>query len=441
MARNPFGSHLGTHLTPIVYPTPDGTQLSGLFKLGSEEHDNWNGTPDDRLSSLGNGPWGSMVFRKPPKAHLIHSCCWLLLTKHFANDEMDLGRLFEVCRNRPVSREDVYIDSLQFSEVSRNLQNPLLLPVIRGIGDATKQISKIQRLNLSAGKSIILGADPFGLLPMEVRLEIAAHLPTADFLEIRSVSRMMALVFSLQSFWRTRFRINGDRGFLAFLTDDRSKRKNWRSIYHCTANIEKPYVHEWFMLRQWRNSCWLRDRYSMTPTPAGQIESEHKLPDEVAWRTAAAELCCERTMRMPPLENAPPCKCYDGEVIPMLKIDLLPGHIGLTVFLLKEGTWEGITTHIIGFDLISGDAAPNITLGYRLPGSQVTIDLSNRRLRGFKVIADDRGLRAIRPLFNDNTMASWIGEPEEDKRTNLIQILSDVDIKHIAAEFDVSLSH
>lgn len=352
---------------------------------------------------------------------------------------MDLGRLFEVCRNRPTSRETSYIVNSQiFSEVSRNLEHPLLPPRIRGIGDATKQIAKIQRLNLGAGKSIPPGADPFGLLPMEVRLEIAAHLSTADFLKLRSISRMMALVFSLQSFWKTRFHINGDRGFLVSLTDDRSKRKNWRSIYHCTAKIEKRYLHEWSMRRQWRNNCWLRDRYWMTPTPGGQIESEHKLPGEVAWRTAAADLLCERAY-MPPRENDPPCMCYDGEVIPMLKIDLLPSHVGMTVFILKEGTWEGITTHIIGFDLISGDVAPNITLGYRLPGSQVTIDLSNRRLRGFKVIADYRGLRALRPVFNDNTMASWIGEPEEDPRTNLIEILSDVEVKHIAAEFDVSL--
>lgn len=91
MARNPLTFYQGTHLTPIVYPTPDGTELSGAFELGSEAHDNWNGTPDDRLSSLGNGPWGSMVFRKPPKAHLIHSCCWPLLARHFANDEMDLA--------------------------------------------------------------------------------------------------------------------------------------------------------------------------------------------------------------------------------------------------------------------------------------------------------------------------------------------------------------
>lgn len=444
MARNPFDPHLGTHLTPIVYPTAEGTKLSRVFELDSEEHDNWNGAPDDRLCSLGNGPWGNMVFHQPVKAHLIHSCCWLLLTRHFANDEIDLDRLYEVCRNRPMSRTESYLgsSSQQFSDVVRNLQHPLLRPVIRGIGDATKQISKIQRLNLGAGKSILFGADPFGLLPMEVRLEIAAYLPTADFLDLRSVSRMMALVFSLQSFWRTRFRINGDRGFLAFLTDDRSKRKNWRSIYHCTAKIETLYLHEWSMRRQWRNSCWLRDRYSMTPTPGGQIESEHKLPSEVAWRTAAAELGCERARRnILPSESRPPCVCYQGEVIPMLKIDLMPGHIGLTVFILKEGTSTGITTHIIGFDLISGDVAPNITLGYRLPGSQVTIDLSNRRLRGFKVIADDRGLRALRPVFNDNIMASWIGVPEEDERTNSIQILSDINVKHIAAEFDVSLSH
>jgi hypothetical protein len=431
-----------TESTPIVYSTPEGTELSGIFQLGSKEHDEWNGPPDSRLSSFYNGPWGVMVYRRPAKAYVIHSCCWPLLTRHFANDEMNLDRLFKICRNRPASRTEEYMGSGNFSELWDNLQHPLQGPTIRGIGNATTQISKIQRLDISAAKHIIPGTDRFGVLPMEVRLEIAAYLSTVDFLSLRSISRIMAPVFSLQSFWKTRFRIDGDRGFLASLTNHPSKRKNWRSIYHCTAKIEKLYLHNWSMRRRWRNDCWLRDRYSMTPNPGGKTGSDDNVLGEVAWKVAAAEVCCERVYKkLPPRKNPAPCTYYQEEPIPMLHIDLLPGHIGLTVFILKEGTSAGTTTHIIGFDLISADVGTrNMTLGYRLPGSQVTVDLCNRNLRGFKVITDDRGIRALRPVFNGETVTSWIGDPEQDRTTNLIQIILKDGVKHIAAKFDVSLS-
>ncbi|CAG8403814.1 unnamed protein product [Penicillium salamii] len=420
----------------IVYSTPEGTELSGIYEVGSEEHDRWNGTPDDRLSPLATGPWGSMAFARPPKAFFVHPDCWVLLTRHFAN-EMNLDRLFEVCRFRPASRTEEYMCSMEkFPNLYRNIQHPLHRPTIRGIGNASKQISKIQRLDISKAEHILPGADCFGILPMEVRLEIAAYLPTVDFLNLRTVSRMMATVFSLQSFWKTRFRINGDRGYLAFLTENPFKRKNWQSIYHCTAKNEGLYLHNWSMRRQWRNHLWLRDRFSMTKTPCGQTEPEGDF-SEVAWMVAAAEVRCERINKLRlPQENPAPCMCDRQEPIPMLHVDLLPGHIALTAFILTEGTSEGTATHIIGFDLISADGG-NMTLGYRLPGSQVTVDLCNRSLRGFKVVTDDRGIRALRPVFNGETV-SWIGDPQQDRATNLIQIALEHEVKHIAAKFDVS---
>ncbi|CAG7944907.1 unnamed protein product [Penicillium salamii] len=444
----PVRPHLGpgydgvsfeTHSIHLVYSTPEGTELSGIYEVGSEEHDRWNGTPDDRLPPLAAGPWGSMTCTIPPKAFLIHPSCWSLLKRHFAN-EINLDRLFEVCRFRPASRTAEYMGFLdQFSDFYHNLQHPLQRPTIRGIGDASKQIARIQRLDISKAKHILPGADCFGILPMEVRLEIATYLPTVDFLNLRTVSRMMATIFSLQSFWKTRFRINGDRGYLAGLTENPSQRKNWRSIYHCTATNEKLYHHHWSMRRQWRNDLWLRDRYSMTKTPSGQTGPERDLP-EVAWMVAAAEVRCERVMKdRLPRDNPAPCMCDRQDPIPMLHIDLLPGHIALTAFILTEGTTAGTTTHIIGFDLISADGG-NRTLGYRLPGSQVTVDLCNRSLRGFKVVADDRGIRALRPVFNGETV-SWIGDPQQDRTTNLIKITLEHEVKQIAAKFDVSPFH
>ncbi|CAG7948943.1 unnamed protein product [Penicillium nalgiovense] len=47
----------------------------------------------------------------------------------------------------------------------------------------------------------------------------------------------MVVVFGIQSFWRSRFSVNGDRGFLNCLAEDaRSyESKNWRLIYRCNS--------------------------------------------------------------------------------------------------------------------------------------------------------------------------------------------------------------
>mgnify|MGYP002717983455 FL=1 len=376
-----------------------------------------------------------MANSKPATAFLIHSCCWSLLIRHFANDEVDLDRLFEVCRNRSASRtaEGVH----DFDSLWSSLQHPLIRPIIRGIGDDTKQLSKIQRLNIGASNSTFLGPDCFGRLPIEIRLEIAAYLSTADFLGLRLVSRAMVPVFSLQSFWRTRFRVNGDRGFLNCLTDDRGKQKNWRSIYHCTARIEQAYLHVWSVRRQWRNNCWLRDRYSMTQALSGQTEFEDNSLDEVAWKEAAAEIRCDRIPKRL-WRDGFKCKCRQEEPIPVSHTALLHDLvIGMTVFILHEGTTRGRRSHIIGFDLISADAEiPNITLGHRLPGSQVTIDFYGRHLRGFGIVTGNSGIRALRPVFDSGTITSWIGDSEQDEMT--MQLILKDDVKAISAKFDVS---
>lgn len=54
------------------------------------------------------GLWYVMAKSKPAKAFLIHDCCWFLLTKHFGHDEIDLDRLFEVCKNIPASSKAIY---------------------------------------------------------------------------------------------------------------------------------------------------------------------------------------------------------------------------------------------------------------------------------------------------------------------------------------------
>ncbi|CAG8399139.1 unnamed protein product [Penicillium salamii] len=199
------------------------------------------------------GDWGKIIFQSPTKAFLFHTCCWSLLIKQFENEAIDLRRLFEVCRDRPCSEKDYKFSNAPNGFIMRDARwkplwfggsggpwYPLKKPRTRYTGNATRELKSIQRsktlyCNLSSSN-----IDCISALPIEIRLEIASYLLTADFFTLRAVSRGMAAIFSLQSFWKTRFHINGDRGFLCYLTEGPQghQKKNWRSIYHCTARCD-----------------------------------------------------------------------------------------------------------------------------------------------------------------------------------------------------------
>ncbi|CAG7965696.1 unnamed protein product [Penicillium nalgiovense] len=298
----------------------------------------------------------------------------------------------------------------------------------------------MKRKNTDSSNNPTSGTDCFGLLAMEIRLEIAAYLSTVGFFSLRYAPRAMALLFQLQTFWKTRFRVNGDRGFLAYLAEapQNRKRKNWRSIYHCTARIDQPHLQLWTLRRIWRDNQWLADRCSMVKALDDKPRSQNNLLSGVSWKEASTKMRCDRTAQQG--QNHTKCQtCYAYHYAVVQTVSL-QNIIGLAVSILPEGT----TTYITGFDLISADAGtPNIIFGYRLPGKQVTINLCGQKLRGFDVSLGEGGIQAIRPIFNTNINTNWIGETEGRRDYSLTQIIStqlilEDEIKVISGKFDVS---
>jgi hypothetical protein len=117
-------------------------------------------------------------------------------------------------------------------------------------------------------------------------MQIAIYLATADYLT--------------QSFWKSRFHVVHDRGFLAYLTNNPQddETTDWRFIYRCTANIDlklkkrkypkHSYTHEsiwniWTLRSLWENARWLGQRYSMTQASYEQIPLYNHLLTELHW--------------------------------------------------------------------------------------------------------------------------------------------------------------
>ncbi|KAJ5529849.1 hypothetical protein N7527_003242 [Penicillium freii] len=88
-----------------VYLNPDGTKLSGVAVADFDWLEEYLEVPPSDGDAEKYGPWYDKA--QDNEAFLFNESCWPALVKHFANGEVDLNRLFEVCKNIPGSARPV----------------------------------------------------------------------------------------------------------------------------------------------------------------------------------------------------------------------------------------------------------------------------------------------------------------------------------------------
>ncbi|CAG7942760.1 unnamed protein product [Penicillium salamii] len=393
-----------------------------------------------------------IVVELPGNALLFHTGCWLLLTKQFGNETIDFRRLIEVARDEPCpeNHPPALLRDVELKAISYDgKEEPICLlkrPRLRHIGDATRKLRSIQR-SRTLYRNLTSSIDGFSMLPVEIRLEIASYLSTPDFFTLRTVSRGMAAIFSLQSFWRTKFLINGDRGFLSYLTEKShdQRKTNWRSMYRCTARCDTFDRFLQALLEIWRLNRWLVDRCSMVQRLDDQSESDLQLEvsGQISWEVAPPETHRDRWPRRAYSLNCPFCPLSHA---PVTQFASLKEIISLVVFVLyvpPQNREKRTRTWITGIDLISANAEKTITIGYRVPRSYVTLNLYQQRLRGFQICAGGGGIRAVRPIMDRKSVEDWIGQPASCDgafryKLNHSRNARWGEIKAISAKFDVS---
>ena len=260
-------------------------------------------------------------------------------------------------------------------------------------------------------------------------MQIAINLDTASFLDLRYVSRAMADVFNIQSFWKSRFRLDQDRGYLSYLTDDPQIRTaaDWRLIFRSTADLN-PFLrttdkdpeiieqsnnldHLSTIKELWMQAKWLSERYKMRRASNSQISCyEHLATDpELYWKEFYAGVQCDGYPRQGQDKNA--CDiCYATHILLTQAVPLQDLTIGIGVSVLQER----MTTVITGFELLSSNGKqPNLIFGYCIPGRQVFIDLRGRTLTGFTIFSSQGRVHALRPIFyeKEHVDCKWIGQP------------------------------
>jgi hypothetical protein len=313
-------------------------------------------------------------------------------------------------------------------------------PVILGLRDAAKQFVKRSMVATGYRNNLKLMADCFGFLAIELRLEIAAWLPTKDYLDLRSSSRAMVPLFDLQLFWKSRFRINGDRGFLngLLVSPKNNESKNWRLIYKATARINKSDGHLWELRRRWQNVRWLKERCFMTRTSDDEIASQmnlFSLPRKSDWKECPTEFRCDRHWNQG-IDWTLCNNCHAEHFSFVQTVVLDSSIVRLAISVLREGA----QTYITGFELISADIQTrNVNFGSRVPGEQVVIEIQDTKLRGFTLLTGKTGIHAIRPNFDTtSSYVSWIGQPGGCNVNEPFDISLPQDIKVLWGNFDVS---
>lgn len=295
---------------------------------------------------------------------------------------------------------------------------------------------------------LALNTDSFRQLPLEIRTEIATNLSTSEFLTLRLSSRSMGEVFGDQIFWKSRFIPSGDRGFLTSLLEVSSIRnenennqgrydRDWRSIYRCTAKIDRKDGHIFEIRQQWQNNRWLKERYTMTNT-VEKIESYSNLLSEMSWKGLSIHPSCDRVERQGTRVDL--CIFCGMEHIPLKQaVPLSDTVVSIEVYLLREHILHDETeTYITGLGLVQEETGnQRLILGYRIPDQYMVIDLDGKRLMGLNVATRVYGIRAIQPIFEDG-LGRWAGDSDM-YNTCCKELTTDTGVKAFSGHFDVSI--
>lgn len=280
--------------------------------------------------------------------------------------------------------------------------------------------------------------DFFEWIPAHIRFEIVSRLPTVDFLNLRLCSRAIAVLFHSQAFWKTRFFLHGDRGYMSFLTETSDHGvKDWRVLYRCIkkqsefdGQLGRPDFYECqdLLLRKshWEHNQWLRDACLMTRSSIQAIDTK-----SLRWQKAFGKITCDSLHEVWDRPKESCVKCHLKYKTLTQSIPFSPKVVGINFSVFSGPKQRREDTFIAGLELIYPPGTPNATLGYRLPGKQIEIDFDGRPLRGFELAIGEGGIHAIRPLFS--AMNSWIGSPGDVRR-----LFTNDEIVALSVELDVS---
>lgn len=188
----------------------------------------------------------------------------------------------------------------------------------------------------------------------------AFNLPTDDFLKLRYVSRSMAVLFEGHTFWKTRFFLRGERGFL----HDILPLKNRKDVDGLHKRGEERRI-DWHLLYHWSN-----------PTTKRKTEGDMRLhTKKEIWQIN--EWLVNATLRHVSgdgdEEQCIECSGYSCEIGALTDRHTYSKLTNIGRFIVRIGIFviqQSRHTFISGFEVFF-DNRPNVILGYKSEESHV----------------------------------------------------------------------
>lgn len=222
---------------------------------------------------------------------------------------------------------------------------------------------------------------------------------------VRLASRVMADIFLSQTFWKSRFCINHERGYLSHLLIEtrNTGQVDWIVLYRATSNDTKLVAGRSI----WEVHRWLKETATAKVFRGNHADEE--LLNNMDWDFTRKE------------EYEGPCDCADcnthDECSPYRDMSIYKDIVHIPPSLIRIRVsilYEMERTYITGMNFISNDG-PMTNIGYHIPGSDVTIDVDASSFNGFMVAVGSGGIRALKVVHGAKSGSSsqWIGVPND----------------------------
>ncbi|PYH91067.1 hypothetical protein BO71DRAFT_460902, partial [Aspergillus ellipticus CBS 707.79] len=185
----------------------------------------------------------------------LHEICWQRLMAHFDPEGVSPCDLYDALMKLPFPTNP----SIYFGQDAPPYETTPLEQLLQSERQQPGCNPELQRM-IARNCNV---TDCFRCLPLEIIEAVGALLPTPDVLNTRLASRAWSVLFHNPTFWRTRFEINGERGFLDYLLME-DRRIDWRLLYHSTCRLRCGRSFD-LTIRLWETRRWVRDAILSKP--------------------------------------------------------------------------------------------------------------------------------------------------------------------------------
>ena len=393
----------------------------------------------------------------------FHEACWSLLELAYSPQPIPCEILFEVCRSLPSPLpyrsinwdhgfgglnpepfrycypwEDKYAyekedgatrgiairDPYHVPEIRRLLEEDPLGPVVKQV--CTPETTR---------------ADCFSPLPLELCIEIASYLPTADALKARRASRSFQPIFYSQQFWASRFRPDGDRSWL-FESRQLGEAQDWRWLCHRTNKshvTDKPPRTKKYCstrkapcgkginnrMRIWKLIGYVQGilRRRWTESLLARPPATNTRWRGARWQEATGDIQSSCKL-FGTFDNG--CRLFHEQET------LIPSSISRIILsIIQVGHFKFVS----GMKLLPSQGRA-VEMGYMADRQEVVP--STASLFGFNLVVGSRGIQGIQCLGDDGWASEWFGCLVGAPKTK--RLATSGPIKAIKAGFDVSNS-